>query len=98
MDKITSQKWTDRVYKIQKVFNKLNLPQYTVELNGDQLKRRFYNSELQRVITTPETRWRIEKVLRYRTRNNIREGLVRWSGYDKNFDQWMPVEKIAKLS
>lgn len=96
-DKISTQRWSEKVYKIDKVFNKIDKTLYTVKLNSVPLRKRFYSSELQKVRTTPETRWRIERVIKYRTVNNIREGLVRWLGYDSQYDQWIPVQQIEDM-
>ena len=95
LDKGTDQKWTDIVYKIRKVYNKLTKPLYAVELNGSDVNRRFYPEELQKVTVDNDSRWRIDKILRYRTTSdNIREALVRWKGYPQYPDQWIPLEAV----
>jgi hypothetical protein len=96
LHKGSNQKWSDIVYKVMKVYNKLRKPQYSVEYNGNILNRRFYPEELQKVKTNPNSDWRIEKILRYRTNKitNIREALVRWKGFSPEDDQWIPLEAI----
>lgn len=90
MDKGYIQKWSDIVYKVSKVHDKLIKPQYSVEYNGIPLRRRFYPEELQLVKTTPSTRWPIEKILRKRRINNVEEVLVRYRGFGPEHDQWIP--------
>jgi len=96
LDKGYHQKWSDVVYKIRKVYNKLSKPQYSVELNGTIFPRRFYPEELQLVRINPDTRWVIERIIRRRTRENIREALVRFRGFGPEHDQWIPLDQISE--
>jgi len=90
-DKGNTQKWSDIVYKVRKVYNKMTKPQYSLELDGKQLQRRFYPEELQKVKIDDNTIWLIEKRLAYRTRDNKREVLVKFKGYPSSYNQWIPV-------
>lgn len=96
LDKGYVQKWSDQVYKIRKVYNKLSKPQYTIALDDRVISRRFYPEELQIVRTTPNTRWIIEKILRKRKRNNIEEVLVRFRGFAPEYDQWIPLTHLRE--
>ena len=54
----------------------------------------FYQKELQKIETTDTDMFKIEKVLKYKGRGNEREALVRWLGWPKHFDSWIPVSEI----
>ena len=41
---------------------------------------------------------RIEKVLKKRTKNKKKEYLVRWSGYEPDFDSWIQSSDIEPIS
>jgi len=94
-DRGHNQKWSDTVYRIRKVYNKLHKPLYSLELGDSRLKRRFYPEELQKVRIDSNTSWIVEKRLRYRTKNNIREVLVKFKGYPSSYNQWIPVTTVA---
>lgn len=49
LDKGYKQRWSTDVYKVRKVYNKFHKPQYSLELNGQRLRRRYYPEELQKV-------------------------------------------------
>lgn len=97
LEKSYHQRWSDIVYKIEKVLNKLNIPQFIVSLNGEQLERRFYPSELQRVIVPDDSLFLVEKVERYKTVDQKRYAFVKWKGYPRTFNEWVPVDQIQKL-
>ena len=42
--------------------------------------------------------FKIEKVLKYKGRGNNKEALVRWLGWPKHFDSWIPVSEINNLN
>ena len=86
--------FTEEVFKI-KFRTRTHPPRYKLEdLLGETIAGTFYEPELQKVLHTAETYYNVEKVLRYRTRNKVREGLVRWQGYSPQFDSWEPVTAI----
>ena len=97
LDKSYYPNWTNIVYNIDKVHNKLNKSQYSVELDGEKLARRFYPEELQKILVNENTEWPIERILSYRTRDGIRQARVKWTGYPSQFNQWIPVDQIRNL-
>ena len=42
--------------------------------------------------------FRVEKVLKKRIRNKKREYLVRWSGYNSDFDSWLQSTDLVPIS
>ena len=86
--------WSDRVYKIKEV--KKTIPfTYTVEdERGRQHRGTFYEQELQ---INKDERFRIEKILKYKTVKGKRYGLVKWIGYDDSFNSWEPAEELKLM-
>lgn len=82
--------YSQQVYKVISRTPFTPLPTYSLsDLNGQPLKGNFYARELQRV--KPPSEFRVEKVLRRRRRpGHGPEVLVRWQGYDQDFDTWEP--------
>ena len=86
--------WTDKVYTIKEVKRTIP-PTYTVEDDrGKQHKGTFYEQELQK---NKDERFRIEKVLQYKTVRGKRYGLVKWIGYDDSYNSWEPVEELKLM-
>ena len=56
------------------------------DLKGEEIDGTFYQQELQK---TKQEIYRIEKVLKKRTRNGTREVYVEWKGYNNDFNTWV---------
>ncbi|XP_071123815.1 uncharacterized protein [Mytilus edulis] len=65
-----------------------------VDLQDEAIEGTFQDSEVQKVRKDGETKWKIEKVIKRRKRNGTKQVLVRWLGYPKKFDSWVPVSDI----
>lgn len=86
MEKGYYPKWTDETFKVEKINKKLLNPMITLKDQQDnKISRRFYAKELQKVKPTLH---RVEKVIKTRTRNGIREYYVKWLGYPNSFNSW----------
>ena len=82
------------MYTIKEV-KKTVPPTYTVQdERGVQHKGTFYEQELQKV---KDQRYRVEKVLKYKTVKGRRYGLVKWVGYDSSDNSWEPVEELKLM-
>ena len=83
--------WSDKVYKIKEI-KKTNPPTYLVADEYGRLhKGSFYTQELQKI---HDDRFRIEKILRYKTVKGRRLALVKWIGYDRSESTWESADKI----
>ena len=86
--------WSDRIYKIKKIQKTRPRTYIVVDLNGKQHKGSFYTEDLQK---NKDERFRIQKVLKYKTINGKRYGLVKWIGYDRSESTWEPEEEIKGM-
>jgi len=92
------QKWTEEVFIIHKRYLRQGIPIYKiVDYDGDAVMGTFYSSELQKVSKTREDLFKVEKVLKRRTRNGIKEAFVKWLGYPKKFNSWVKEVDIQDL-
>ena len=65
---------------------------YKIEdTRGEEIQGTFYEEELQK---TKQETYRIEKVLRHRTKKGVKEIYVKWKGYNNTFNQWIPESYI----
>lgn len=95
-DKSYVQSWTDEVFYVSKV--KLNFkPPYLKlrDYQGNELDGIFYFQECQK-ITEPDA-YRIEKVLRRRTRNGVKQAFVKWMGYSNEHNSWINASDVVKF-
>lgn len=85
--------WTEEVYTIVKVKN-TKPPTYVIkDYNGEDVHGTFYEPELQK---TKQTIYRIERVLKKRTTaGGQKEVYVKWKGYDKSFNEWIPLGNVV---
>ena len=79
--------WTEEVFTIQKVQTTIPYTYKLKDTRNEAVVGTFYEPELQ---LAKQTTFRIEKVLRRRTRKDgKREILVKWLGYSPAFNQWI---------
>jgi len=64
------------------------------DTSGEVIAGSFYNEELQK---TKQEVFRIEKVIWRKKINGIEHGLVKWLGYNKKDNTWIPMKDIKKV-
>ncbi|CAC5359402.1 unnamed protein product [Mytilus coruscus] len=88
-------KWTEEIFKIRRGYFRQNLTLYLVsDLHNDPIEGSFYQSEVQKERKGGDVKWKIEKLLKDEKRNGTLQALLRWLGYPKKFDSWIPVADI----
>ena len=60
----------------------------------ESVKGIFYEDQLQKVLNTDIVN-KIEKILRTRHRNGVKENFVSWLGYPDKFNSWIPATNIV---
>ena len=88
--------WTEEIFQITKCLSRTPVVYTVQDLLQRPIEGTFYEEELQRV-KHPDI-FRIEKVLKKRTKNKNTEYLVRWSGYGPDFDSWIQSTDIEPIS
>jgi hypothetical protein len=87
--------WSEALYTIHKVKQTSPITYLLKDMNGEIVTGGFYSEELQK---SKQEVFRIEKVLRKKTIHGVEHGLVKWLGYNKNFNEWKPMSEIRKLT
>jgi hypothetical protein len=80
------------IFRINSISKNKKIPlYYLVDENNENIEGGFYSYELTPVnINT----YRIEKILNRRTFRGQKQVLVKWLGYDDNFNRWIPEEDL----
>jgi len=84
------QNFSREIFRIAKVIERRSRPVFELEdLNRTPIDCQFYQEELTPVGVTKSIVYKIDKILDERVRRGIREYLVRWRGYSRDFDSWI---------
>lgn len=84
--------WTAELFRIVKIKTSNPSVYFLEDMNKKPIAGAFYKEELQK--TAVKDGYLIEKVLKKRTRNNIKEIYVKWYGLPVSENQWIPESNI----
>lgn len=94
-----SEHWTNEFFVIKGRSLKQSIPAYTLtDYAGESVSGIFYEAELQKIVVAEDTVYNIEKILKRRKRNNVKEVFVRWWGWPKKFDSWIQQSEVKKFT
>ena len=96
--KIYDESFSHEIYKIASREMRQGIPLYVLKQieNNEVIDGKFYENQIQKVLTTKDTRYKIEKILETSKRRGISYSLVKWIGYKEK--SWIPTADIENLS
>ena len=86
--------WTEEVFTVVEIKNTSPTTYRLKDFSGTILDGSFYNEELQK---TSQRVYRIEKVIRKKKINGVEHALVKWAGYSKKYNEWIPTTQLEAL-
>ena len=92
--KAAEHNFSTEIFRIVKVIHRRQRVYELEYLNGTPIDGQFYSEELTPVRIT----YKINKRLDERVRSGIREVLVSWQGYGRDFDSWIPAASVKYIS
>jgi Integrase core domain/Chromo (CHRromatin Organisation MOdifier) domain len=91
--------WGREVFYVDKIYRQYLPYMYRVrDVSGEIVKGRFYELELQSVVELSDQVYKIEKIIRRRTRKgHSPEVLIKWLGYPDSANTWEPASSVIDL-
>ena len=97
-DREYAEKWSGEIFTI--IDRKLNqdIPMYQLkDYQNEVITSYFYEPELQLAFLDENMVYKIEKILKKRKRKGISEMLVKWKGWPRKFNSWIPETAMEEL-
>jgi hypothetical protein len=96
--KSAEQNYTTEIFRIIKVIRTFPRAFYELEdLNKKEIDGQLYIEELSPVRLTKRSTFKIDPIEDKRVKRGILHYLVRWKGYNSDFDSWVPARDIQDI-
>lgn len=91
-------KWQEETFTVHETFAKPFAPTYALrDKQANLIKGKFYQPEIQTVSETPESYFRVEKILETKGKGKNKQVKIRWLGYTHHYDSWIAANEIKKF-
>ena len=91
-----TQTYSSEIYEVAERLKHIEPIQYRLKsLNGQMVKGKFYPQELINVTYNPDQTYPVEKVLAKEKRNGVPYVKVKWLGWDKSYNSWIPEDQLV---
>ena len=88
--------WTQEIFTVTNIIPSVPPVYQLRDYADDEIEGVFYAEELQKVQKSDDIN-KIEKILAEKKENDKVKVLVKWLGYDKKFNTWVPKSELRKL-
>lgn len=99
-EKGAERSWSEEIFEIKRVLHRQNLHVYELkDLQGEDIEGIFYSQELSPVHRDRAIggEYQIEKILESRGKGKNKEHLVKWKGWNDNFNSWVKAADVRNL-
>lgn len=87
--------YTGELFRVSKRYFRGTIPVYRLkDMNEEDIKGTFYQSELQKVDYDPNQLWKLERILKSRGRGDNKQYLVKWKHYPSKFNSWIRASDV----
>lgn len=98
-DRSYNEHFTREIFKISKRMYMQGIPMYKVkDFQNEDIKGNFYASELLKVHKNADELWFIEEKIKKRKRKGQVEWFVKFDGWPKKYNQWIPEKDITDIA
>lgn len=85
------QRWSEELFLVKKIIYTQRIPCFILhDLKNNEIDGLFYRNELQLFVSKEEPVYDIEKIIRKRRNKGKVEYLVKFKGYNEDFNEWIP--------
>ncbi|XP_041356614.1 uncharacterized protein LOC121373884 [Gigantopelta aegis] len=96
-DREYQEKWSGEIFTIEKRYWSQGKDLYKLkDWGGDAIDGTFYAAELQTVTENPDQLYRIQDIVKRRTRNKQKEVLVKWLHWPMKYNSWIPEADVVR--
>ncbi|XP_041372620.1 uncharacterized protein LOC121385896 [Gigantopelta aegis] len=96
-DREYQEKWSGEIFTIEKRYWSQGKDLYKLkDWGGDVIEGTFYAAELQKVTENPDQLYRIQDIVKRRTRNKQKEVLVKWLHWPKKYNSWIQEADVVR--
>jgi hypothetical protein len=93
-----NQKWTGEIFKIDKIVLATRIPMYKIaDYDSEPVGGSFYGSEMSKADIDPDKPYKIEKVIKTRTKRGRKEYLVTYLYWPAKFSQCVSEEDMTPI-
>ena len=97
-DKEYDQKFSGELFTVTKRYRRSGIPVYHLkDYHDEPIIGSFYTQQLQKVVMDPAQTWKVEKVLKRRTRKGVKEVFIKWLRWPDRFNSWIPAADLQDL-
>jgi putative lipase involved disintegration of autophagic bodies len=96
-DREYQEKWSGEIFTIASRYRSQNNALYKLNgWDGDPITGTFFAAELQKVQEDPNQEYRIQDIVKKRTRRKKKEVMVKWLHWPKKYNSWILEEDMTQ--
>lgn len=91
--------WSREEFFVDKINDKFSPSMVTIkDHKGEEIEGNFYKDEIQKISRNPDDDiYEVEKIVRQKRRNGELWYLVKWLGYDNDFNSWVRKRDVTAI-
>ena len=93
-----NQLWSGEIFSIASISHQARIPLYRlIDYHSEPIIGNFYAQELQKADIDPDKPYKIEAILKTRTRGDSKEYFVKYLYWPKKFNQWVSEDAVSDI-
>ena len=89
--------YSREIYIIKQILDTVPREYKLKSIRDEDIRGRFYEKELIRVKLNENTLYHIEKIIKHRSVNGVKQVFVKWKGWDKSHNQWIDSNELVDI-